>query len=144
MPPCCVRDTLCPTTKLQRPRPFAERTLHGCLQAGIHHMHLESHIKHLAERHIERSLNELEHQVIQGRYNWGCLQSVAAAARLLSREDVVARAAHLLQQAPDASFWAGAITNLDTAQPLSPRLRTVPPLVELETEFPPYQENQIF
>ena len=64
-------------------------------------------------------------------------------AKLLHEEKIAALAQHLLEAAPDVAFWVGMITNFKLPEVVPQRLRSIPPLEELERWHPPYRGEDI-
>jgi hypothetical protein len=93
-----------------------------------------SHVRN----HLEAGIKELERAASEGRYDTLCIQALGSAAKSLGQHDVADRAVRLLLAAPDAAFWAGAITNIELPATVPERMRTV------ERYYPPYQAEKIF
>jgi hypothetical protein len=97
----------------------------------------------LVRRHLEAAAATLERDAAQGRYNTLCIRGLASAATLLGEQAVANRAVGLLRGAPDESFWAGEIGNIEFDEAVAERLRRIGSPAELEKRHPPYDRERI-
>jgi hypothetical protein len=97
----------------------------------------------LARQHLEASASNLETEANKVRYNTFDIRALASAAAILGQSDIAERALALLQTAPDASFWAGAITNVELPKIVPERLRTLGTPEQLEKQHPKYCQQRI-
>jgi hypothetical protein len=97
----------------------------------------------LVRSHLQAGIEELERAASKGRYNTMCIGALGSAAKVLGQDAVADRAVRLLSAAPNAAFWAGAITNVELPATVPERMRTIDPADVLEKRHPPYHADEL-
>lgn len=97
----------------------------------------------LIDRQFEKAIGEVERDAAKNRYNTICIRALADASKLLRRTDISTRAEKLLRNAPDATFFAGMISNVELPKAVPNGLRCTESLAALEEKHPPYREEMV-
>ncbi len=99
--------------------------------------------KSLAVQSVAAGLSAAKQELREGNCKASTIRQLGGLARLLEEGDLVKQAQYLLRKSPDKSFWLDAALDVRRPSPVPDWMLEVPPVQEIEDQFPLYRESQI-